>query len=139
MYTGESKTGGSWTSSPKNKRGLFVFPSHEEKWNHSKNKLLEANEENLVAKITEVGKGFHAKSMTSDKADGLLPVVYICKGAKVMLTANLCVPYGLSNGSMGRVEEIIYKTGDSPKTSIPKVVICRVPKLHRTIIHQQQL
>jgi hypothetical protein len=60
MYTGESKSGGSWTSSPTNKRGLFVFPSHEEKWNHSKNKLLEANEENPVAKITAVGKGFHA-------------------------------------------------------------------------------
>jgi hypothetical protein len=47
----------------------------------------------------------------SDKAGGLLPVVYICKGAKVMLTANMCVPYGLFNGSMGRVEEIIYNTG----------------------------
>jgi hypothetical protein len=51
--------------------------------------------------------------MTSDKAGGLLPVVYICKGAKVILTANMCVPYGLFNGSMGRVEEIIYNTGDS--------------------------
>jgi hypothetical protein len=61
--------------------------------------LLEANEENPVANITAVEKGFHAKSMTSDKAGGLLPVVYICKGAKVMLTANLCVPYGLSSGS----------------------------------------
>jgi hypothetical protein len=60
-----------------NERGLFVFPSHDEEWNHNKRKLLEANEENPVAKITAVGKGFHAKSMTSDKAGGLLPVVYI--------------------------------------------------------------
>jgi hypothetical protein len=61
MYTEESKPGGSWKSSPKTKRGLSVFPSHEEEWNHSKNNLLEAIEENSVAKITAVGKGFHAK------------------------------------------------------------------------------
>ena len=59
---------------------------------------MEANEENPVAKITAVGKRFHAQSMTSDKAGGLLPVVYICKGAKVMLTANMCVPYVYSTG-----------------------------------------
>ena len=84
-----------------NERGLFVFPSHDEEWNHNKRKLLEANEQN--------------------------PVVYICKGAKVMLTANMYVPYGLFNGSMGRVEEIIYNTGDSPKTSLPNVVIVEFP------------
>jgi ATP-dependent exoDNAse (exonuclease V) alpha subunit len=78
-----------------------------------------------------VGKGFHAKSMTSDKAGGLLPVVYICKGAKVMLTANMCVPYGLFNGSMGRVEEIIYNTGDSQKTSLPKVVVPGLITMYR--------
>jgi hypothetical protein len=89
--------------------------------------LLEANQENPVANIRAVGKGFHAKSMTSDKAGGLLPVVYICKGAKVMLTANLCVPYVGLNGSMGRIEEITYNTGDSPKTSLPKVVIVEFP------------
>jgi hypothetical protein len=49
----------------------------DEEWNHNKRKLLEANEENPVANITAVEKGFHAKSMTSDKAGGLLPVVYI--------------------------------------------------------------
>lgn len=65
--------------------------------------------------------------MTSDNVGGLLPVVYICIGAKVMLRANLCLPYVGLNGSMGRVEEITYNTGDSPKTSLPKVVIVEFP------------
>lgn len=91
----------------------FVFPSHDEECNHNKKKLLEDNEENPIAKITAVGNGFHAKCITSSKAGGLLPVVYICKGAKVILTANMSVPYGLFNGSMRRVEEIIYNIGES--------------------------
>jgi hypothetical protein len=44
-----------------------------------------------------------------------------------MLTANLCVPYVGLNWSMGRVEAITYNTGDSPKTSLPKVVIVEFP------------
>jgi len=48
--------------------GLFVFPTHDEKWNHNKMRLLEANKFSPVAKITATGKGSHFKTATSDKA-----------------------------------------------------------------------
>ena len=73
--------------------GLFVFPTHDEKWNHNKMRLLETNKFSPVAKLTATGKGSHFKTATSDKAGGLLPVVYMCKRSKVMLCVNLCIPY----------------------------------------------
>jgi len=45
---------------------------------------------------------------------GGLEPMYICKGAKVMLTRNLWTKKGLCNGAVGNVKHIIYKFGDSP-------------------------
>ena len=106
---------------------LFVFPKHDEKWNHNKMRLLEANKFSPVANITTTGKGSHFKTATIDKTGGLLSVVYMCKGSKVMLYVNLCIPYGLINGAVGTVVDIIYKTGCNPINSLPEVVMVEFP------------
>ena len=45
---------------------------------------------------------------------GLEPKLFLCLGARVMLTRNLWTEKGLCNGSMGTVLDIIYKEGDNP-------------------------
>ena len=103
--------------------GLFVFPTHDEEWNHNKDQLIKANEIYPVAKIKSVSKGSHSNTDDSDKAGGLLRVLYICKNAKVMLTCNLNVPFGLFNGATGKVVDILYQSGRRPPDCFPDVVM----------------
>jgi signal recognition particle subunit SEC65 len=108
-------------------RGLFVFPTHEEEWQHNKSKLLELNQTYPIAKMTAVSQGPHSKTGESAKAGGLLNTLYLCNQAKIMLSVNLCVSYGLFNGSIGRVVEIVYKNGRTPSDSLPDVVMVEFP------------
>jgi hypothetical protein len=80
---------------------FFVFPTHEEVWTHNKGKLLEAIKQFPIAKLVAVGHGFHSKSADSDRSGGLQHTIYLCKDAKVMLSINICVPFGLFNGALG--------------------------------------
>jgi hypothetical protein len=45
-----------------------------------------------------------------------------------MLTCNLCVKYGLFNGSTGVVTDIIYLDGRHPKDSLPDVIMVKFHK-----------
>ena len=107
--------------------GLFVFPTHDQEWEHNKTKLLELNKQHPIAKMSAVNKGPHAKSCSPDKAGGLLNTVYLCKDATVMLTVNTCVKYGLFNGAAGRVKDIIYRDGRKPSDGLPDVVMVEFP------------
>ena len=51
---------------------------------------------------------------------GLEPVVYLSKGAKVMLTMNLWTEVGLCNGALGTVLDFVYADGQQP----PCLPIC---------------
>ena len=106
-----------------NDNGLFVFPSHVDEWNHNKNKLLELNKTYPIAKVSAKTIGIHANRASSEKAGGLIKHLYLCKGAIVMLTCNLNVEYGLFNGAIGKVIDIIYLDGRNPKDSLPDVVM----------------
>lgn len=44
-----------------------------------------------------------------------------------MLTTNLCIPYGLFNGSIGTVFDIIYPTGTGPSKCLPSAVMVNFP------------
>ena len=101
--------------------GLFVFPTHREEANHNLNKLKEANQLFPVAKLTAVSSGAH-KNVPSEKACGLQQCLYICKGAKVLLTANINIEYGLYNGSPGIIKDIYYTKGTNPRNSLPSIV-----------------
>lgn len=74
--------------------------------------------------------------MESDRADGLQKIIFLCKNAKVMLTTNLCVPFGLFNGATGTIIDLIYKNENRPENSIPDVVMVQFdnysgPPFHR--------
>jgi len=104
-------------------KGLFVFPTHAEVWSHNKIKLLEVNENCPVAKLNAESQGAHAKSVESDRADGLRQTLFLCKTAKVMLTINICVPFGLFNGAVGNIVDIIYLNNNQPENSLPDAVM----------------
>ena len=106
--------------------GLFVFPTHADEWNHNKRQLEKANKEVPIARVKAVSTGPHS-SLPADKAQGLECVLYLCKGAKVMLTSNLNVSYGLFNGSVGKVVDIIYTQGKTPASDLPDVVMAEFP------------
>ena len=108
-------------------RGIFVFPSNNEVWDHNKSKLLDLNSKFPIAKITAISKGHHSKSIGSDNAGGLTNVLYLCKHAKVTLTVNLCVPYGLFNGSPGEVIDILYLNNNTLQKTLPDVVLVNFP------------
>ena len=103
--------------------GLFIFPTHQQEWEHNKFKLLQLNHRFPIAKITAKNQGPHAQAVADDKASGLAKTLYLCKHAKVTLTVNLAVKYGLFNRSCGKVLDIIYLEGRSPKDSLPDVVL----------------
>ena len=60
------------------------------------------------------------KSMRDDNFRGLASKLFLCIGAKVLLTRNQ-LNIGLSNGSTGVVKDIIYNH-DMPALKLPKFV-----------------
>ena len=122
------KTHGKDLTKRMNEHGLFVFPTHSDEWNHNKTKLLEANKASPIAKIEALSTGHHASNTASDKAGGLLKTLFLCNGAKVMLTSNILVEQGLFNGSIGKVVDIIYPQNKSPRDGLPTVVMVEFDK-----------
>jgi len=90
-------------------KGLFVFPTHEEVWSRNKSKHLKLNSEHPIAKLVSECRGLHSKSSDSEKVGGLQKTLFLCKSAKVMLSVNLCVPYGLFKGATGKIVDNIFK------------------------------
>ena len=52
-----------------------------------------------------------AQTLSADDMGGLEPVIYLSKGAKVMLTMNLWTDVGLCNGAIGTVLDFVYAEG----------------------------
>ena len=61
-----------------------------------------------------------AQTLSADDMGGLEPIVYLSKGAKVMLTMNLWTDVGLCNGALGTVLDFVYAEGQQP----PCLPIC---------------
>ncbi len=55
-----------------------------------------------------------AAATKPDDAGGLLPVLFIAAGARVMLTSNVWQEVGLCNGAAGMVYELLYQEGQAP-------------------------
>ena len=94
-------------------QGLYVFPTHCLEWQRNKTKLLECNRQpnHPVAKIKAVHNGRHAVKADSNRAGGLLPLLYLSHDSKVMLVVNLKADWGLFNGAVGTVVNIVYRDG----------------------------
>ena len=104
-------------------KGMFVFPTHHQVWDHNKTKLLKVSQSYPIAKLSTISNGIHANSMESDRADGLQQILFLCKNAKVMLTTHLCVAFGLFNGATGTIIDLIYRNENRPENSLPDVVM----------------
>ena len=86
---------------------------------------------NPIAKILAEHSDKVAAMALPRNAWGLEPVLYLAVGAKVMLRKNLLTKYGLTNGAMGTVKDIIYNSGQSPD-KLPRAVIVHFPEYKGT-------
>lgn len=55
----------------------------------------------------------------------------LCKGAQIILRCNLWTAQGLCNGSLGVVEDIIYKPTTDQSNHLYEVPICILVRFHR--------
>jgi hypothetical protein len=107
---------------------LFAFPTHAQEWEHNKAQLLVANQNSPIAKINAECQGVHAKTSSADTAAGLIRSLFVCNSARVNLTSNINVRFGLFNGAVGNVIDIPYAEGQSPRDGFPKFVLVDFPK-----------
>ena len=93
-----------------------MFPTHRLEWERNKKKLLECNRlpGHPVAKIKAVNNGKHAQKGDSNNAGGLLQLLYLCRDSKVMLVTNIKAEWGLFNGAVGTVVDVVYLGGQRP-------------------------
>ena len=69
---------------------------------------------------------------------GLEPVVFLAKGARVMLTINLWSSVGLCNGATGTVVDIIYQNNHQPP-DLPLAVIVEFENYRGPVFNENQL
>ena len=62
--------------------------------------------------------------ISADEMSGLEPVVFLAKGAHVMLTMNLWTDVGLCNGATGTIVEFTYASNQQPP-DLPIAIIVK--------------
>ena len=90
-----------------------------------------------VVQISARHSSVAAKKITADEFSGLQPLVFLAKGAKIMLTMNLWPTVGLCNGATGTVVDFIYQNNqqppDLPIAVVVKFDIYRGPSISNTL------
>ena len=107
------------TRQPSNVTNLYefedstrLFYSNEQVGNYNHEQLTKLGLP--IAHINALHSSAVAKKISSDDMSGLEPVVFLAKGARVMLTMNLWSCVGLCNGATGTVVDIIYQNNYQP-------------------------
>ncbi len=101
---------------------LFYRNRDVDDYNHRK--LLELG--TPIARLVAKNSPAKASRVDSSNAGGLRSTLYLAKCARVMLTNNSWVYYGLHNGARGTVLDIVYKNADGPQRGeLPELVIFR--------------
>lgn len=62
---------------------------------------------------------------------GLPACTWLCRGAPVVMTSNVCQPWNLYNGAVGRVVDILFLPGEEPTmdgSSWPHVILVDFPQ-----------
>lgn len=65
-----------------------------------------------ITRIKAVNSSAKAAVLADDKFRGLPKNLFLCEGARVVLTTNLWKEAGLVNGASGTVRDIVYKDGE---------------------------
>lgn len=78
-----------------------------------------------IAKIPARHNNATAVNGSAENACGLEPVLYLSKGARVVLRANVWVKAGLVNGSTGSIIDIVYDVGLKSPSDLPATVIVK--------------
>jgi ATP-dependent DNA helicase PIF1 len=97
-----------------------LFYSNEQVANYNHDQLRKL--EHPVAHINARHSSAAAKKIPSEDMSGLEPVVFLAKGARVMLTMNLWSSVGLCNGATGTVIDFIFESNHHPP-DLPVAVI----------------
>ncbi len=66
----------------------------------------------------------HARKQPSKAFEGLRDVVNLVRGCKIMLTRNVAYPYGLANGTRGKLVGIVY--GAAGFKALPEAIVVEV-------------
>jgi ATP-dependent exoDNAse (exonuclease V) alpha subunit len=102
------------------KDAIRLFYSNEQVANYNHEQLSRL--EQPIAHINARHSSIVAKKMPSEHMSGLEPVVFLAKGARVMLTMNLWSSVGLCNGATGTVVDFIFQNDHRPP-ALPIAVI----------------
>ena len=101
---------------------LFFDKASVAKYNYEKLSNLATP----IARISAVHSGRNAKAATSDDAGGLEAVIFLARGAAVMLTCNLWQEVGLCNGASGVVHDLIFHP-ERPPPCLPIAALVDFP------------
>ena len=99
-----------------------LYYSNDEVANFNFEKLSELKQP--IATINARHSSDIAKKSSPDEMSGLEPVIYLAKGAQVMLTINLWTDVGLCNGATGTILDFIYANNQQPP-DLPIAVIVK--------------
>ena len=113
------------------KDALFLFANRAPRDAHNKLKLhAQHSPSNPVAKIkaSTIKKGVIAVN-NSHFNDSTPPATSLCRGAQVSISGNNIHPtWGLYNGSIGEVLDIVFNPGDNPNDGdLPLYILLRLP------------
>jgi hypothetical protein len=116
------------------KKATYIFANKKDMIEHNWEKLREEHSEsNPVARIqtqtTSKGITYRGRAKCLTKQSDIDAVLNICRGARVQITGKNFEPdWGLFNGAVGDVVEIVYEEGASPLDgSCPEYVIVDIP------------
>ena len=112
-----------------------LFYSNEQVANYNHEQLTKL--EHPIARINARHSSALAKKISSNDMSGLEPVVFLAKGARVMLTMNLWSSVGLCNGATGTVVDIIYQNNHQPP-DLPIAVIVEFENYRGPVFNENQ-
>ena len=100
---------------------IRLFYSNEEVGNYNHDQLIKLQQP--VAQIRARHSSAAAQKISPDDFSGLQPLLFLAKGAKIMLTMNLWPAVGLCNGATGTIVDFIYNHNNQPPDLPIAVVI----------------